>query len=372
VSTEKIEELGYEQSINREIAVLQIMCHPSIARLISAFRFRDGAYLILEYCSGGDLHSLIKRNGSIDEESTRFVVGEMIAALNYIHDLGFVFGDLKPENILITETGHVKLTDFGGCRPITDEARNIVKEASSNALKTLRNGDWRTTSKIEDVMSIERKPVDGIDEYDHDDTRIEGTTAYLPPEVILGGVPSKAADSWALGCVLFQCMAGRPPLLDCGGDTLTRQKIVTFELSLTGATDSDFFLESSGTLSFSKLSKNIIKRLLTKIPSERPNMRSIAEDVFFQGKDVFSFHRKAPHHLDAGTVAPSPNSQWSRRQFSSIWAPQPQDYVISNAKNASSNPLDVCNSPIIDGDEREAYFLSTGHKLLTGIREARD
>lgn len=97
VSTQKIEELGYEQSINREIAILRTMSHPGISRLVSSFRFRDGAYLILEYASGGDLHTLLKKNGSLDHESTRFVIGSVAAALWSIHERGFVYADCKPE-----------------------------------------------------------------------------------------------------------------------------------------------------------------------------------------------------------------------------------------------------------------------------------
>lgn len=67
VSTQKIVEMGYEASINREITVLRTMTHPGVARLISSFRFRDGAYLVLEYASGGDLYDLLKTNGSLDK-----------------------------------------------------------------------------------------------------------------------------------------------------------------------------------------------------------------------------------------------------------------------------------------------------------------
>jgi Protein phosphatase 2A regulatory B subunit (B56 family)/Protein kinase domain len=81
VSTEKIREMGYEASIQREIAVLHFLSHPGIARLVSRFRFNAGAYLVLEYASRGDLHSLLLKNGSLDVESTRFVVGEVVAAL---------------------------------------------------------------------------------------------------------------------------------------------------------------------------------------------------------------------------------------------------------------------------------------------------
>lgn len=51
--------------------------------------------MVLEYAAKGDLHNLITTNGSLDLKSARFVIGEIIAALSSIHDVGLVFGDLK-------------------------------------------------------------------------------------------------------------------------------------------------------------------------------------------------------------------------------------------------------------------------------------
>jgi hypothetical protein len=96
ISTEKIKALGYEASIQRELAVLRVLSHPCIARVISSFRFREGVYLVLEYASGGDLHTLLKMNGSLDHDSTRFVLGEVTSALASIHEIGLGYFDLKP------------------------------------------------------------------------------------------------------------------------------------------------------------------------------------------------------------------------------------------------------------------------------------
>jgi len=63
ISIKTIKENGYSQSVNREISVLRHLSHPGIARLVSSFRFRDGAYLVLEYAEGGDLHTLVTNNG---------------------------------------------------------------------------------------------------------------------------------------------------------------------------------------------------------------------------------------------------------------------------------------------------------------------
>ena len=112
----------YSRSVNREIAVLRHLSHPGVARLVSAFRFRDGAHLVLEYASGGDLHALVTENGSLDEPSARFACGEVLAALCDVQAKGLVYGDLKPENVLVTESGHFKLGDFGGCRAVVTAA----------------------------------------------------------------------------------------------------------------------------------------------------------------------------------------------------------------------------------------------------------
>lgn len=365
VSTEKIEELGYEHSINREIAILQKLSHPGIARLVSSFRFREGAYLVLEYGSGGDLHSLLKQNGSLDEKSTRFVVGELVAALHSIHEMGMVYVDLKPENILVTEIGHVKITDFGGCRPLTEEARQMVKQTGSNLLNQLRDGDWRDSENYfqPNKEAVKREGVE-------DDIRIEGTTAYLPPEVILGGYPTFATDSWALGCVFYQCLAGKPPLLDIS-ESRTKQKIVTFNSDLSTSNDLDIF-SAKGSGNFSDTSTDLIKKLLSHNPTDRPNMVSISEHDFFNDMDVFSLFKRASSTLVAGRIKPQPNAAWTRRQFSSIWAPQPQAYNLSSNEEVSISSTFSADGPILEGAESTGLFLtkiSNRRPKLVGITE---
>jgi len=368
VSTQMIDEMGYEQSINREIAILRTMSHPGIARLISSFRFRDGAYLVLEYSSGGDLHTLLKKNGSLDHESTRFVIGSAAAAIWHIHQRGFVYADFKPENILITESGHIKVTDFGACRPVTEEAKALVKLNSKNLLQQLRDGDWKpnklTSSGGNDFDAGTSDA--GTSGEDEEDLRIEGTTAYLPPEVVIGGFPTPAADVWAIGCVLFQCISGRPPLLE-DTDDLTAQRIVTFHLN-SGTED---FFGQCDLSSFRDNAKALIRRILTRDAAARPDVPGIANDDFFEGIDIFSLHKKPAHPLDVGSVAPVSDAKWSRRQFSSILAPQPQAYVIGgDLKLSSSKQNNSLSNPIPEGDEADTMFsYATKAPLLGKIRE---
>eukprot|EP00538_Stauroneis_constricta_P012587 CAMPEP_0119546228 /NCGR_PEP_ID=MMETSP1352-20130426/733_1 /TAXON_ID=265584 /ORGANISM="Stauroneis constricta, Strain CCMP1120" /LENGTH=1198 /DNA_ID=CAMNT_0007590907 /DNA_START=24 /DNA_END=3620 /DNA_ORIENTATION=- len=410
VSTEKIKELGYETSVQREIAVLRILSHPGIARLISSFRFREGVYLVLEYASGGDLHSLLKKHGSLDEESARFVIGEIVAGLSSVHDMGLVYGDLKPENVVITETGHIKLTDFGGCRPVTASAKERVASSSRNLLKELRDGDWKTNTTAgsrkangsagksfaeddemngggdnddqnsgwggyeadgggnndgenggEDEDEMETDPIE-------EDIRIEGTTAYLPPEVVLGEIPTFMADSWALGCVLFQCLSGRPPILE-DDDEATRHKIVTFDSNRNGQHDAiphGLFTEKHSS-KISDVAQTLILRLLNRSPMNRPNMQEVARDAFFESTNVFSLHQEKAYPLDVGEVAPVADSQWSRRQFSSIWAPQPKAYDVGLGGQAPVRQRHsfMPTGPIAEKDEAGSLFSKA---LLAGVQ----
>ena len=385
VSTEKIQEMGYEASIQREIAVLRVLSHPGIARLVSSFRFHDGAYLVLEYASRGDLHTLLQKHGSLDLASTRFVVGEVVAALASVHDLGFVYADLKPENIVITEPGHIKLTDFGGCRPVSAEAKELVKKYAKNIIKNLRDGDWKqrppmaatlsTSSGYDSVTSNgnamegnEGSTPDDVVDDQIDDMRVEGTTAYLPPEVVLGSFPSFAADSWALGCVMFQCLSGRPPLLEAD-DEATRNRIVSFNVK-EGKTEIDRMFDESHASGIPAEARSVIRSLLDRNPTQRPSMTELAESDFFGSTNVFSLYSQAAYPLDVGTVSPSPNANWARRQFSSIWAPQPEAYNVSLPEDDDAAvdprfPGTFSDSPIPEGDERVGFFTSSGAQPST-------
>jgi serine/threonine protein kinase len=78
-----------------------------------SFQTPDNLYMILDYCSGGDLAFHLNKRQIFEESEAKFYIAEVILAIEYIHSLNIVYRDLKPENILINHDGHVKLADFG-------------------------------------------------------------------------------------------------------------------------------------------------------------------------------------------------------------------------------------------------------------------
>ena len=71
----------------------------------------------MEYLPGGDLMNLLIKLEIFPEEMAKFYMAESILAVEYVHSLNYIHRDLKPDNILIDENGHIKLTDFGLCKP---------------------------------------------------------------------------------------------------------------------------------------------------------------------------------------------------------------------------------------------------------------
>ncbi|XP_075037485.1 protein kinase C delta type-like [Mixophyes fleayi] len=78
-----------------------------------AFQTKELVLLGMEYASGGDFHDLLCRKGPLNIPSARFYAAEIICGVQFLHSKGIVHRDLKPENILVTETGHLKIADFG-------------------------------------------------------------------------------------------------------------------------------------------------------------------------------------------------------------------------------------------------------------------
>lgn len=318
INTKTIQDHGYEGSVNREIVILKMLSHPNIARMVSAFRWRDGAYLVLEWAAKGDLHTILVQQGKLPEVTVRFFVGEIVAALVAVHQLGFVYGDLKPENVVITSTCHAKLTDFGGCRPVTEEAQRRTKQS---LLRRLRDGDWRAQDGAAEAAEPEPAE-DDVVAY-ASDGRVEGTMLYLPPEVVHGAVPTQAADAWALGCLQYQLLTGKPPIwADSEREEDLKAHIVSFSFDAGAALEP-----------LSALANGLVGRLLTADVTKRLSVEGAAHDPFFEGADVFTLYTKprGPEVAAAQRKAASEGDErWQKRQFSKIWSvmPSPQDYVL--------------------------------------------
>ncbi|PKI44066.1 hypothetical protein CRG98_035528, partial [Punica granatum] len=97
-----------------EREILQLLDHPFLPTLYSHFETDRFLCLVMEFCPGGDLHTLRQRQPGkhFSEYAARFYAAEVLLALEYLHMLGVVYRDLKPENVLVREDGHIMLSDF--------------------------------------------------------------------------------------------------------------------------------------------------------------------------------------------------------------------------------------------------------------------
>lgn len=86
-----------------------------VVKLYYSFQDRDNLYFVMDYIPGGDMMSLLIKEGIFSEELARFYIAELTLAVESVHKMGFIHRDIKPDNILIDKDGHIKLTDFGLC-----------------------------------------------------------------------------------------------------------------------------------------------------------------------------------------------------------------------------------------------------------------
>jgi len=138
---------------------------------------------VMSYAKNGDMLPYINKVGSFDAACTRFYSGEILRALEHLHDMNIMHRDLKPENILLDQNMHIKVADFG-CSKILDQAGD--------------NG-------------MEDKPV-GNDKCPRQRSNsFVGTAQYVSPELLSEQKTLPTSDLWALGCIIYQMIAGLPP-----------------------------------------------------------------------------------------------------------------------------------------------------------------
>ncbi|KAJ4819598.1 hypothetical protein LUZ62_032164 [Rhynchospora pubera] len=176
------------ERILAERDILITVRNPFVVRFFYSFTCKENLYLVMEYLNGGDLYSLLRTIGCLDEKNARIYLAELVLALEYLHSLRIIHRDLKPDNILIAGDGHIKLTDFG--------LSKIGLMASSINLSDSK----MATPRRETDQIKKRRRCSAV-----------GTPDYLAPEILLGTEHDYAADWWSVGVILFELITGIPP-----------------------------------------------------------------------------------------------------------------------------------------------------------------
>merc|ERR1719283_274141 len=99
-----------------------------LAKLHFSFQDDTFLYLVMEYCAGGDLMTILMREDILSEPHTKFYMAELAMAIKSVHDLKFVHRDLKPDNVLISNSGHVKLSDFGLAKGFASKEQDYINQ----------------------------------------------------------------------------------------------------------------------------------------------------------------------------------------------------------------------------------------------------
>lgn len=109
--------------MRQEIYTMSKLDHPNICHLVEAYERRRHVYLVMEYCSGGNLAS----RAPMEEKQAAIVCRKILSALEYMHAKGVAHRDIKLENIMIDKSGEVKLIDFGlATAYLSDQYNNMT------------------------------------------------------------------------------------------------------------------------------------------------------------------------------------------------------------------------------------------------------
>eukprot|EP01026_Neomeris_dumetosa_P069887 TRINITY_DN6934_c1_g1_i1.p1 TRINITY_DN6934_c1_g1~~TRINITY_DN6934_c1_g1_i1.p1 ORF type:complete len:371 (-),score=61.53 TRINITY_DN6934_c1_g1_i1:158-1243(-) len=286
--------------VRQERFVLDRLRHPGIVQLHFTFQDSKQLFMGLELCPNGELFDQIQQEGKLSLDAARFYIAEVVDILQYLRQNNIVHRDIKPENLLLTESGHLKLIDFGSMKDLAQKSSELptVSEVSTVPLARSKR---RASSFV-------------------------GTPDYISPEVLSNQAVSFATDLWSLGCLIYQMFVGKPPFKSTS-DYYTFKRIVDLDFEYPDDVPPD--------------AKDLCEKLLLLRPEKRlgsEDLEDLKKHPFFEGvkwKDLFQqeapkyFPPKVPDIDDVG-------HDW---ELTSLMSALPIQYVYDENGNDQPRTL---------------------------------
>jgi serine/threonine protein kinase len=150
----------------REAEVLKAVQHPYVVNLIDIVDGRRGSWILMEQLEGETLRDKLDNEGPFSPKTVSRWLAQVCAALEHMHQLGYVHLDITPQNLFLKDDGDIKLIDFG----IAQKAFSLPRREGNKLL---------------------------------------GTAAYISPEHGSGRIVTPSSDIYSLGCVVFELLTGK-------------------------------------------------------------------------------------------------------------------------------------------------------------------
>jgi len=164
----------FRRRFYREARIAQTVRHPNVVPVMATGEHDGLPYMAQRFIDGMSLDEKLTRDGRLDTHTAVCVCTDVAAGLEALWGAGMVHRDVKPANILLDETGRAYITDFG-----------LAKDTQGS------------------LLTLPGQALGSMD--------------YMAPEQIRGEPVSAATDIYALGCVMYECMVGRPPFAEVQG-----------------------------------------------------------------------------------------------------------------------------------------------------------